>query len=434
MSALDLDLQLDAPIHLRAQLRCEAGELLALVGPSGGGKTTLLRAVAGLLRGRSLRGHVRVGDSTWFDSAPLPSALASQTNAASPARQANLAPQEQAANPALQKRPINLAPQQRRVGLVFQHYALFPHLSAIENIAIYAINTRAERQKALENAKNLMQRMGLAGLEQRRPAELSGGQQQRVALARALAREPQVLLLDEPFSAVDAPTRQALYRELAALHAQLRIPIVLVTHDLLEARRLADRVVVLDAGHTLQAGKPAQVFARPRNARVAELVGIQNHFQGRFERDASAPGQGRLIWQNFEQKQPIVGANTAQAAINKVANEGADAVVLKVIDKAKVPDQAQVTWVVAGEYLRVQSVTPGASPEPSTEPNTLRCNLSEVLTLGEVAVCELQPEALPGVRVKVNLPTAQLHEHNWVLGSALWLTLPAQGIHIMPLR
>jgi molybdate transport system ATP-binding protein len=386
MLPLTLDLELDAPIPLRARLECAGGELLALVGPSGSGKTTLLRAVAGLLRAPGLRGSIRVGDATWFD--------ASQR--------------------------INLAPQQRRVGLVFQHYALFPHLSAIENIAIHAINTPATRQKSLSNASQLMQRMGLSGLEQRRPAELSGGQQQRVALARALAREPQILLLDEPFSAVDAPTRQVLYRELATLHAQLQIPMILVTHDLQEARRLADRVVVLDAGETLQAGAPAQVFARPRNARVAELAGIQNHFTGRFERDASAPGQGRLLWTGSETNQPLAGELLAQLATNVIA--------LQVPDKNKLPDSAAVTWVVAGEYLQVD----GAPNGPQA--NQIACRLSEVLSLGEIAVCELAPLDLPGERVKVNLPTALLRERGWAAGSALWLTLPAQGIHIMPLR
>jgi molybdate transport system ATP-binding protein len=412
MSALDLDLQLDAPMRLRAQLRCEAGELLALVGPSGSGKTTLLRAVAGLLQAPNLRGHVRVGQSTWFEC-----------------------PQQQP-SPTPAPQPTNLAPQQRRVGLVFQHYALFPHLSAIENIAIHALNTPAMRQKALENAKNLMQRMGLAGLEQRRPHELSGGQQQRVALARALAREPQVLLLDEPFSAVDAPTRQALYRELAALHTQLRIPIVLVTHDLLEARRLADRVVVMDAGHTLQAGTPAHVFASPRNARVAELVGIQNHFQGRFERDASTPSQGHLIWQRIEQNQPCPRMDGSSLAINNVANQEPAPIILSVDDKGKLPDAALVTWVVAGEYLRVQTTSeqPDSGAKSALPPNTLRCTLTEVLTLGEIAVCELVPEQLPSERVRVNLPTAQLREKNWQRGSPLLLTLPPEGIHIMPLR
>ena len=263
MGTLQVTLQNALPMRLDAAFDCAPGELLALVGPSGSGKTSLLRAVAGLLKTRSLQGRITVGGDTWFDSA----------------------------------RGIDLAPQQRHAGFVFQHYALFPHLSALENVAL-----AAGPGQAAGLPRALFERLGLAGLERRRPAQLSGGQQQRVALARALAREPRVLLLDEPFSAVDAPARQALYRELAALRESLSTPMVLVTHDLGEARRLADRVVILDAGCTLQTGTPAHVFASPRNARVAELVGIHNHFRGRFHKQE--PGWGRLDWGDGERREP----------------------------------------------------------------------------------------------------------------------------------
>jgi molybdate transport system ATP-binding protein len=272
-----------SPMRLQASFDCAAGELVALVGPSGSGKTSLLRAVAGLLKSRTLRGRIAVGDDVWFDS----------------------------------ERSIDRAPQQRRTGLVFQHYALFPHLTALENVRI------ACRHPAAPDCAQLFARLGLDGLERRRPSQLSGGQQQRVALARALAGEPKVLLLDEPFSAVDAPARQRLYHELAALRETLSTPMVLVTHDLAEARRLADRVVIVDAGETLQSGPPAKVFSSPRNARVAELVGIRNHFSGRFHK--SEPGWGRLAW-----------------------GEGGE-IRLRVLDKERIPDGASVTWVFAGE-------------------------------------------------------------------------------------
>ncbi len=371
---LHVSLQNSGPVRLNAEFASEPGELLALVGPSGSGKTSVLRAIAGLLRSPGLQGRVQVGpapEHLWFDSA----------------------------------RGIHLAPQQRRVGLVFQHYALFPHLTAIENVAIAAGSTWAKGQ-----FDALFDRMGLAGLQQRHPSQLSGGQQQRVALARALAREPQVLLLDEPFSAVDAPTRQTLYRELAALRQHIAIPMVLVTHDLNEARRLADRVVILDAGESLQIGPPAKVFASPRNARVAELVGIQNHFQGQFFSNTAAdtPGLGRLVWHG----------NAANAA----------RIFLNVVDKKRLDDGAEVSWVVAGELLDM-SAQAGA---PSA--NTLACTVREVLPLGEISLCTLVPTQLPCQCITLNLSSALLRQLGAAPGAVLYLHIPPEAVHIMPVR
>jgi molybdate transport system ATP-binding protein len=366
MGTLSLELTNVKPMRLQAAFECAPGELVALVGPSGSGKTSLLRAIAGLLDRRSLSGRISVGEQCWFDS----------------------------------QRGIHLAPQARRVGLVFQHYALFPHLNAIQNVAI-----GLPRPLDPQRFASLFHRLGLTGLEQRRPAQLSGGQQQRVALARALAHEPRVLLLDEPFSAVDAPARQALYRELAALRQGLETPIVLVTHDLSEARRLADRVVIIDAGETLQSGTPARVFASPRNARVAQLVGIQNHFPGRFHK--VEPGWARLTW-----------------------GDGSDSPVqLRVIDKNRIDDGAAVTWVIAGEGIEVSADGPLARGE-----NRFRCELVELLALGETSLCTLQPESLPRGRVTLNLPTAQLRRMDLGRGGWLQLAIAPEAVHIMPLR
>ncbi|MGH6638943.1 MAG: ABC transporter ATP-binding protein [Polaromonas sp.] len=371
---LQVSLKTDGPIRLNAEFNCTRGELLALVGPSGSGKTSVLRAIAGLLKSPHLEGRISVGnraEDLWFDSA----------------------------------RGIRRAPQQRRVGLVFQHYALFPHLTAIENVALAA---HPERATAYFDV--LFERMGLAGLQSRRPSQLSGGQQQRVALARALAREPQVLLLDEPFSAVDAPTRQTLYHELAALRQSVAIPMVLVTHDLHEARRLADRVVILDAGESLQIGPPARVFASPRNARVAELVGIQNHFRGRFFSSGplDAPGFGRLVWHGDA--------------------PGAPQLSLRVVDKGLLDEGAEVSWVVAGELLDL-------SAKPSAQAaNTLACTLREVLPLGEISLCTLVPTQLPSQRVTLNLSTAVLRQLGAAPGAVLYLHIPPEAVHIMPVR
>ena len=383
---LQVSLKNTGPIRLNAEFDSDRGELLGLVGPSGSGKTSVLRAIAGLLKSSSLEGSVRVGsrvDEVWFDSA----------------------------------RRIHVPPQQRRVGLVFQHYALFPHLTAIENVALAAGSKRVDGY-----FDAIFERLGLAGLQHRRPAQLSGGQQQRVALARALAREPQVLLLDEPFSAVDAPTRQALYRELAALRQRMAIPMVLVTHDLNEARRLADRVVILDAGESLQIGPPARVFTSPRNARVAELVGIQNHFQGQFFSKSSpeATGFGRLHWHDPSSATPLPGA--APVSLN-------------VIDKGRLDDGAAVSWVIAGELLDVTATAPPvAESTPESSSNTIQCTVLEVLPLGEISFCTLVPEQLPQQRVSLNLSAAVLRQLGAEPGATLYLHVPPEAVHIMPVR
>jgi molybdate transport system ATP-binding protein len=233
---LVVSLRQAGPIPLQADFHCGAGELLALVGPSGSGKTTILRAIAGLYRARE--GFVGCGGHTWFDT----------------------------------KAGIDLAAHERRVGLVFQAYALFPHLSALGNIAV-ALGHRPRSERP-GRARELLALVRLTGLENRKPAELSGGQQQRVALARALARDPSALLLDEPFSAVDRRTRRRLHSELADLRKAIRVPIILVTHDLDEAGALADRLAVLDRGELLQTGRPAEVAAAPASLRVLEALDL----------------------------------------------------------------------------------------------------------------------------------------------------------------
>jgi molybdate transport system ATP-binding protein len=222
---------------------------------------------------------------------------------------------------------------------------------------------------------------------------------------------PGVLLLDEPFSAVDAPTRQTLYRELAALRQKVSVPIVLVTHDLQEARRLADRVVIVDAGQTLQTGEPARVFASPRNARVAELVGIQNHFEGLFYKDQ--PGWGRLHWTD---------ASASDAGLD-----------LAVFDKNKIDDGTRVTWVLNGEQVDV--LADGQAHNPSEPGQTcLRCQLQEVLSLGEISLCTLRPEALPSQAITLNLTTRLLDRLQAQAGGWVQLLIAPGALHIMPVR
>ncbi len=195
---------------LDVELELRDGEFLVLFGPSGSGKTTLLRCVAGLERPEE--GYIEVNGEVWFDS----------------------------------KRGINLPPQKRHVGFVFQDYALFPNMSLLENV-MYGMKIE-DKEKALE----LLRKVRLEGLKDKRPNQISGGQRQRVALIRALAREPKVLLLDEPLSALDEELRAELQEELKSFQRSYNIPTLMVTHHKEEALRLADRIVRIKEGRVVE--------------------------------------------------------------------------------------------------------------------------------------------------------------------------------------
>jgi len=251
-------LKATSPIPINAEFVCEEGELLVLIGPSGCGKSTILRSIAGLYSPRS--GHIKCMGEDWYDT----------------------------------ERNINIPPFRRHVGMVFQNYALFPHMTVQKNImsSMHGMTNAEKRNKSL----SLLSRMKLDGLQDRMPRQLSGGQRQRTAVARALAREPKVLLLDEPFSAVDKVIRYQLYNELKELHQSYPIPIILVTHDFEEARLMGNKIVVLDKGETLQDGLPLHVFNRPRSLAVARLLGAENLFSARVVRHEPEHGLSILDW------------------------------------------------------------------------------------------------------------------------------------------
>ena len=240
MLEVDVHLQLGA---FQLAARFEAGdETLVLFGHSGSGKSLALASIAGLRRPDA--GRIAIDGHVVFDSA----------------------------------RGIDLPPQHRGTGYVVQHLALFPHLTVAENIA-YGLGALSRGDRARRVAQ-LIDLFGLGGLEGRLPANTSGGQQQRVALARALARPTAVLLLDEPFSALDEALRRDLRLELTRLRGEYGVPLVFVTHDLREAHLLGDRVAVLDHGRVLQCDDRDTVFQHPTSSRVAELTGVANIFSG----------------------------------------------------------------------------------------------------------------------------------------------------------
>ncbi|WP_440952133.1 ABC transporter ATP-binding protein [Methanococcoides sp. FTZ1] len=215
-------------------------ELVVLFGRSGSGKTTTLRCIAGLAKPDS--GYIRINDDVYFDH---------QMN-------------------------IDLPSQQRHLGYVFQNYALFPHMDVRKNIAygLKGMDTLSIQRRVDE----MMELMQIGELENCYPAKLSGGQQQRVALARALAPEPQILLLDEPFSALDMVSRIRLRAEMKSIQKELGIPMLFITHNPVEAFTMADRVVVYHDGVVQHLGSPEDVFYHPKTRHVAELAGLSNIF------------------------------------------------------------------------------------------------------------------------------------------------------------
>lgn len=229
-SALN-DVSLDIP----------SGELVALLGPSGCGKTTLLRIIAGLETPDSGSIHFHGKDTTHEDV------------------------------------------RERQVGFVFQHYALFRHMTVFENVAfglrVRPKQTRPSDAEIRSRVQELLQLVQLDWLADRYPPQLSGGQRQRIALARALAVEPRVLLLDEPFGALDAKVRKELRRWLRRLHDELHVTSVFVTHDQEEALEVADRIVVMNKGNIEQIGTPEDVYQHPANAFVYQFLGNVNHYQ-----------------------------------------------------------------------------------------------------------------------------------------------------------
>jgi len=360
--ALVVRLDQSAPIPLKVSIECAAGELVALVGPSGSGKSTILRAIAGLVRPKS--GEVRCNGETWQGAAHF------------------------------------VPPQARHAGLVFQHYALFPHMSASRNVeaALGSIPPAARRDRA----RDLLDLVNLGGLEDRLPHALSGGQQQRVAVARALARDPQVLLLDEPFSAVDQVTRRKLQRELAQLRRRLQMPIVLVTHDLEEAAMLADRMIVLHAGETLQAGPPFELIARPRDVQVARLVDFRNLFHGEVVAHQPDAALTLVRWLDYTLETP-----------------------LRQDFRAGDP----VCWGILPAHCIIHRRD---RPSRGERENPVKGVIDEFVPLGENAAVIMRVDGRADAELQLSIPLHVANRNSLAQGGDIRVSLLREGIHLMP--
>jgi len=332
-------------------------------GRSGSGKSSILRCVAGLHKPQ--HGEVRCSDKIWFNS----------------------------------EQDIDTSPQQRRVGMVFQHFALFPHLSVIENVMLPLRHLPPGNRR--QRAEEFLQRVNLKGLESRLPSTLSGGQQQRVALARALARDPAVLLLDEPFSAVDHVTRRKLRMEALQLTRSLNIPVILVTHDLDEACMLANRISVLHNGSTLQNGTPDEVMKQPTSATVARLIDMRNLFEGTVLGHDPEHSCTRLAW----------AGGTLETSYSPEFN----------IDE-------KLDWcILPAEVLLHRRVR----PSHGIKENPVYGKIEELVSIGGTTNIIIKVIDKPGIKLYMDIPQHVVRRNALKTGEEIGVSLLRNALHLM---
>jgi iron(III) transport system ATP-binding protein len=320
-------------------------EFVTLLGPSGCGKTTLLRLIAGFMSPDA--GVIRVGAKTLSTSTGV------------------------------------VPPERRGMGMVFQNYAVWPHKTVYQNVAFGLEVRKVGRADARTRVARVLELVNLAGLEGRYPNELSGGQQQRVALARSLVVEPDILLLDEPLSNLDAKLRERMRWELKDLQRRTGITFVYVTHDQSEAMALSDRIAVMHEGEIAQVGTPRDVYTRPASKTVADFMGLVNLIPGRVVR---AAGDESLI---------AVGG---EYPISAVLPEGA------------VSGQA-VQVAIRPESLRL---TPPAPASTADGPGAVPAKVADVTFLGNIIDCHVTLD--DGTRIRVQIDSGQTLEVGQVVG------------------
>ena len=329
---LAVTLRQAAPIPLDVEFTCGPRDVLAIFGPSGSGKTTILRSIAGLVQPSDAR--VLSGGNTWTDS----------------------------------KAGVFLPPHRRLVGFVFQEYALFPHLTALGNV-MAALGHRARAERRLR-AEALLALVHLSNHASRRPGQLSGGERQRVALARALAREPDVLLLDEPFAAVDRAVRRRLQDEIDDLRRALEIPLVLVTHDFDDVVRLATHVLVLDRGRAVASGPVPSLSSRPDLVFLRNAIGLGSVFDAVVSQVDAARGLLLLAF----------GGGTLLVPRRDVA--------LGASVRVRVPAREVILASTAPSGLSLHNVLSGTisaiEAEPGLDQVVVQVSIGELLLLAEV--------------------------------------------------
>jgi len=329
---------------------------IGIFGKGGSGKTTVLRCIAGLFK--ASEGLIKCQEQIWFDH----------------------------------NNNISMSPQQRHVGMVFQNYALFPHLSVQQNIEIGMKGNNGF------SINDLLTMVNLQGLEDRKPKTLSGGQQQRVALARALAREPEVLLLDEPFSAVDQVTRRKLRLELLELIRKLKIPIILVTHDLDEAAMLGDKLCVIHNGTSLQTGLPDEVIRSPETALVARLMDVRNIFEGELIKQDKTANTSLISWAGFQFEAPYQRSFSSASKIN---------------------------WCIPADKVLLHR---RVNPSKGVNENPITGQLVELVTVSGISNVII---AIGKIKLHMDLPPHVVERNALEVGQDISMSLLKDAIHLM---